>query len=199
MVLRPMSSDLMATVHQPLCQHFRILNNIFGILPEFRSVRLFQRYRHGSNLMIMWSTLKRWEDCCINLVHKLPFSKNYTRSWSTKCLVSGTRYNICIFKGAVQALSRNKTRRVGHIHHKQCTNRVCDLSSALIIPFTRVSARTSNDQFWLKHFSPAFHIVIINVPSLVNRIGHAFEIYTGSRNLFALGCLKSMRQMTATG
>ncbi|MFS8008284.1 hypothetical protein Hanom_Chr14g01270861 [Helianthus anomalus] len=85
---------------------------------------------------------------------------------------------------------------MSHITQHEGANLISNLPNPLIIPISRVSTPTTDNQLRSKVQSFLFHLFIINVPSLLTHlIRQTLEVNRSRTYLLPTRCIVSMRQM----
>ena len=168
--------------HKSLSKLLGVGHDLLGVVNELRTGNLLQtsgdsgnlhkisfaRERPSSNLVFMGTTLVGREDGKIDSLFVLLLEEDKSRAGATESLVGGGGYNIAELEGVVHDLGSNKTRNVGHITKKNSLVGVSNSAETSVVPFTRVSGATTNDELGMVKSSIARELLIINVASILD-------------------------------
>ena len=71
-----------------------------------------------------------------------------------------------IFQRVVEQTGSDESGRVSHVNHEQGAYFVGNATHASVVPFARICAGATHNQFWMYAASCFFHLVVVNKPGV---------------------------------
>ena len=82
-----------------------------------------------------------------------------------------------IWNRALMYPCRNKACDMRHVHHKNGSDFVCNLTELLKVNGSCISACPCNDQFWAALLCYAEHLIIVEESLVIDTVRHAVVIF----------------------
>ena len=170
---------------------------------------LFKGHCNTSNCVRVRPALKAWEDCSINFLLVIVFDliaffismrsdfvENQRSSWTSHSLMSGSHYNISIFKGTFDNTSSHKARGMCNIGMQNCSNLITNFSEFFVIQKSTVSRSTCHNKPWSINSCHSKQLIIVDKScAFIQVIRKDFKIFRNRRDFFTHG-LESVTQVT---
>src|SRR3989338_5430425 len=151
----------------------------------------------------MWPTLKTWEYSLVYFFIQLTriFSrKNKRGAGSSKRLVDSRRHNVRIAKWRRIFTSGNQPCDMRHIHHKQRSAFIRDISEFLPINDPRICGKSGYDEFWLMKERYFFQFIKIKpLCFFAYPIGNLPPKFSRSRDFVPVSKMPSVIKVSASG
>lgn len=153
--------------------------------------------------VVVGSTLTSREDGLVDTLFQIRLlvlsEEDQTGSRTSQGLVSGGRDDITILEGRVLLASGDQTRDMGHVAQQVRTVAVGDLSQSLVVPVSRVSGSTTDDQSGLVKTGVGGQLLVVDqTGSRGDSVREGLEVDGRSGNLL-LGGVVTVGQVTAVG
>mmetsp|Transcript_9938 Transcript_9938/g.11256 ORF Transcript_9938/g.11256 Transcript_9938/m.11256 type:complete len:255 (+) Transcript_9938:316-1080(+) len=153
-----------------LSQGFAVGQNLERVLLELGSVHLLHLHGHPSDRVVVGAALNGRKDGKVDAglkVHLVVFAEeNHGRARSSQTLVRGGCNDMRVRERVIHDPCSHKSADMRHIGQEQCANSIADLSQTLVLPFTRIGARSTDDHFWPEDLGGGLKVVVIHQPRL---------------------------------
>ena len=162
------------------CQSLCICHNLLCISLELRLQAFTKSHSLSCDDVHQWTALDSRENSLVELVFicKLLAREDHSAPWSTESLVGCSCGYMCIWDGAWMETSCYKTCDVSHVHHKDRSYRVCNLTESLEVNHTRICGGTCDDKLWLAFRGNPCNFVIVDESVLFYTIRNDVEVGT---------------------